>query len=205
MSQKIQIEAKQRVEVGKGNTRKICLLEGLVPGVVYGLNKENSNIYLDEKVINLAMKKPEFHSHIIDLVIDGKSEQVVLKDSHIHPDKGYVRHVDFFRVKSDAVVKMSVPLAFLGESTAPGVKAGGIATHLFTSVEIKCLPSLLPENIEVDVAKIKLDGKVHLSELKLPKGVELATKISADNDAAVFVIHGTRSSSSADDSDDASE
>jgi large subunit ribosomal protein L25 len=199
MSHTIQMAAKQRTEVGRGNTRKICREQGLVPGIIYGADKENLNIYLVAKDINHAMQKPEFYANIINLDVDGKKETVVLKDSQIHPDKGDIRHIDFMRIKSNEAMKISIPLVFIGEDKAPGVKAGGIATHLETSVEIKCLPKELPEKIEVDVSKIKLDGKVHLSELVLPKGVELSHKASGDHDSAVFVIHSTRNSVAEDD------
>ena len=203
MSQTIEMAAQARTEVGRGNTRSVCREKGLVPGVIYGAGKDNVNIYLIAKDINHAMQKPEFYANIISLDVDGTKETVVLKDSQIHPDKGYVRHIDFLRIKSNEVMKMAVPLVFVGEDKAPGVKSGGIATHLETTVEVKCLPAALPEKIEVDVAKLKLDSKVHLSDLVLPKGVELANKIADDNDAAVFAIHSTRNSTS--DDDNASE
>lgn len=200
MSQIIQMAAKERTETGRGNTRKVCREQGLVPGVIYGAEKENINIYLVAKDINHAMKKSETYSHIIDLDIEGKKESVFLKDSQIHPNTGDVRHIDFLRVKTNEAMKISVPLVFVGEDKSVGVKAGGVATHLETTVEVKCLPANLPEKIEVDVSKVSLDGKVHLSDLSLPKGVELATKLGSDNDAAVFVIHSTRNSVSDDES-----
>ena len=88
---------------------------------------------------------------------------------------------------------------FVGEDKSPGVKAGGVATHLLTEIEVKCLPADLPESISVDVSSLNLGGKAHISEIKLPKGVELTSHVDADNDQAIITIHEPRSSVESDD------
>ncbi|MBT4884539.1 MAG: 50S ribosomal protein L25/general stress protein Ctc [Legionellales bacterium] len=198
MSQVLEMTAINRNEVGRGETRALCKKRGLVPAVIYGAGKDNQNIYLNAKEINHAMQKSEFYSHIIELDVDGNKEQVMLKDSQIHPNKGTTVHVDFFRIDSSSAIKISLPLIFDGEDTAPGVKAGGVVTHLLTELEVKCLPADLPVSIHVDVASLDLGGKVHLSEVKLPKGVEFTAHVNADHDPTIITIHEPRASSSDD-------
>ncbi len=198
MSKVLEMTAVMRSEVGRGQTRSLCKKRGLVPAVIYGAGKDNQNIYLIAKEINHAMQKSEFYSHIIDLDVDGNKEQVMLKDSQIHPNKGTTVHVDFFRIDSASAIKISLPLIFDGEDTAPGVKAGGIVTHLLTELEVKCLPADLPGSIHVDVASLNLGGKVHLSEVKLPKGVEFTAHVDADHDPAIITILEARAAASDD-------
>jgi len=199
MSQILEMTAIKRGEVGRGETRTICKAKGLVPAVIYGAGKDNQNIYVNAKEINHAMQKPEFYSHIIDLDVDGSKEQVMLKDSQIHPNKGTAVHLDFYRIDSSSAIKIYLPLVFVGEDKSPGVKAGGVATHLLTEIEVKCLPADLPESISVDVSSLNLGGKAHISEIKLPKGVELTAHVDADNDQAIITIHEPRSSVESDD------
>lgn len=115
-----------------------------------------------------------FYAHILTLVIDGKKNQVVLKDLQRHPaNDNKIIHADFLRIDAKHEMTMTIPLHFINEEKAVGVKAGGQIAHLMTEVEITCLPKDLPEYIEVDTAKLGMDEYIHLSELKLPKGVSL--------------------------------
>lgn len=113
-----------------------------------------------------------------------------MKDVQRHPFKPRILHMDFMRVGKQKIV-MHVPLHFLGADIAPGVKTGGgIVSHVMTSVDVRCLPADLPEYIEVDLSTLELDEAVHLSQLKLPKGVELVALAHApDHDLPVANIH----------------
>jgi large subunit ribosomal protein L25 len=131
-----------------------------------------------------------FYSHILNLKVDGKSEQVILKDLQRHPAKPLVIHADFQRVSADTKLRTSVPLHFIGEDTAPGIKMGGAVSHYMTSVEIICLPKDLPEFINVEMSEMGIGDSVHLSELKLPEGVEIpALAQSEAQDALVVSLH----------------
>ena len=126
----------------------------------------------------MALENEAVYSSILSLSIDGKAIQVVLKDLQRHPFKSRVLHADFLRINANEKLTMSVPLHFLGEDVAPGVKEGaGMISHLMTELEIKCLPANLPEYIEVDISTLQLDHALHLSDIKLPNGVELAHAI----------------------------
>jgi len=201
MSQVLEMAAMARQEVGRGETRTICKREGYVPGVVYGAAKENSNIYLIAKDINHALQKPAFHSHMIHLSVNGKKELVMLKDVHIHPNKGTAMHVDFMRITANEAIKIALPLVFSGEDKAPGAKAGGVVTHQLTELLIKCKPADLPEHISVDAGKLALGASLHVSDIKLPKGVSLVHPVDSDHDPAVISIHETRVTSTEETSD----
>nr|NKB47421.1 50S ribosomal protein L25 [Legionellales bacterium] len=134
-----------------------------------------------------------FFSSILQLTLEGKTQKVVLKELQRHPYKPSVLHFDLQRVTGDQILTMSIPLHFLNEDNAPGVKDGGTITHTMTSVDIKCAAKNLPEYIEMDLAELALDQTYHLSDIQLPKGVELTTDLSdPTHDTPVVSIHKAR-------------
>lgn len=183
-----EIPAQSRSVKGKGASRRLRRTEDSVPGIVYGADKEAQPITVDHNYLIKALEHEAFYSHILTLKLDGKSEKVVLKDLQRHPFKPRVLHLDLLRVSAKDPLVMRVPLHFMGEDAAPGVTAGGTVSHLLNDVEVKCLPANLPEYIEVDLSKLELDETLHLSHLKLPKGVELVALLH-DDDRSVASIH----------------
>jgi large subunit ribosomal protein L25 len=114
-----------------------------------------------------------------------------LKDVQRHPFKNAIMHIDFQRVEENEKIRISIPLHFKGAAVSPGVKSqGGIVSHLRTEVELACLPKDLPEFIEVDISGLSLNESIHLSQLKIPPGVQLVDL--AKEDAAVVAIHSPR-------------
>lgn len=182
-----ELEADVRADVGKGASRRLRHSDK-VPAVVYGANETSTALTLDHKKVLHALSHEAFYSHILTLKIGNKIEKVILKDVQRHPAKPRITHMDFQRVRADQKIHMHVPLHFIGEEKALGVTKGGLCSHLMTDIEISCLPADLPEFIEVDVAQLDLDQSLHLSELKLPKGVELAHSTEG-HDQAVISIH----------------
>jgi large subunit ribosomal protein L25 len=116
---------------------------------------------------------------------------VILKDVQRDPAKPRIAHVDFLRVRADQKLNMNVPLHFKGAENAPGTKEGGVFSHLMNDVEVSCLPANLPEYIEVDISDMALNQTLHLSDLKLPKGVELVAFAHGqeEHDHPVVSIH----------------
>lgn len=168
----IEISASARKLQGTGASRRLRIA-GRVPGIVYGGGKEAQAIELDHNTIYHQLAREAFHSSILNLMLDGKKEQVLLRDVQMHPYKPLVLHVDFQRVDPKQKVHMKVPLHFINADIAPGVKlSSGIVSHVMTEIEISCLPGNLPEYIEVDLASLALGHSIHVSDLKLPKGVE---------------------------------
>lgn len=190
MSNDFIIQGEPRDSFGKSLSRKLRR-EGRVPAVVYGAGKEPASISLDHKEISNALNNEAFYSHILTLKISGKKagEKIVLKDLQRHPYKTSIIHVDFLRVSAKEKLTMKVPLHFLNEEVAPGVKEeGGVVNKLSTEVEVSCLPADLPEFIEVDIAELKLNETLHLSNITLPEGVELVA-LSHEDDQAIISIH----------------
>ncbi len=191
MSNQFELAIELRQEIGKASARRMRRLDNRVPGIVYGAGKESTPIMVDFFNLSNALKNEAFYSHILTLKLDGKEEKVVLKDLQRHPYKPVILHVDFQRISATEKLYMTVPLHFKGEDIAPGVKIdGGVVSHLMNEVEIRCLPADLPEYIEVDASNLGMDETIHLSELKLPKGVEIvALTHGKEADQAVVSIH----------------
>ena len=188
MAKEFKIQATVRQDVGKGASRRLRGAEQ-VPAIVYGIGKESQTITLNHKMMMRALEDESFYARILDLEIDGKTEKVVLKDLQRHPYKPRLTHVDFLRISEAEKLTMLIPLHFMGEDVAPGVKIdGGIVSHLLSEATVRCLPKHLPEFITVDVSQLNLNQTVHLSNLQLPPGVELVNLIHGE-DKPVVTIH----------------
>jgi len=192
MKENFEIEAVSRDLQGKGASRRLRR-EGLVPGIIYGGDKAPEMIATRHNELQQHLEHEAFYSHILTVKVDGKSQRVVLKDLQRHPAKPFIQHLDLLRVAESDRIKMNVPLHFLNEDTAPGVKAGGKVSHTLTDVEIICEAGDLPEYIEVDLAGMELGDTVHLSDLQLPKGVEIPALTHGDeHDTGVVAVHAPK-------------
>jgi large subunit ribosomal protein L25 len=198
----ISINAVKRDVKGTGASRR-ARRAGQVPGVVYGGGEAAVNLSLDHKELFLQFRHEAFHASILDLILDGKKESVLLRDYQMHPVRNTIQHIDFQRVSANEKIHVKVPFHFLHEDTAPGVKiGGGIVAHILTEAEVSCLPKDLPEFIEVDLGALEMGQSVHLSQINLPKGIEFVALVHG-NDAAVAAIAKTRGGVSDDATDDA--
>jgi len=148
--------------------------DGKLPGIVYGGKGEPIAIEMDHNPIFLALKVESFHASILKLELDGKSEQVLLRDFQMHPFKAQVLHIDFQRVEADQLLHKKVPLHFVGQDISPAVKLdAAMVSHVLNELEISCLPKDLPEFIEVDLSKLTVGHSVHVKDITLPAGVSL--------------------------------
>lgn len=190
MSEDFVLNAEARSDLGKGASRRLRRLADLVPGIVYGGTKQPTNISIVHKDLVKHLDNEAFYSHIISLNIGGKAENVILKDLQRHPAKTQILHVDFLRVSKSTKLHTNVPLHFINEATSKGVKLqGGKIVHNLVQLDIACLPADLPEFIEVDLAEVEVGQILHISDLKLPKGVtSVALGQGADHDLAVVTI-----------------
>ena len=183
----IEISATARTLQGTGASRRLRRT-GRIPAVIYGAGKDAVAIELDHKEVFYKLKNESFHATILKLNLDGKGEQVLLRDYQMHPFRPVVMHVDFQRVNPKEKIHMKVPLHFANAENAPGVKlSAGIVSHIITEVDVACLPKDLPEFIEVDLANLAAGHSIHLSELKLGKGIELIP-LTKGEDLAVATI-----------------
>lgn len=187
---KFEIEATLRDVKGKGASRRLRRQEK-VPGVVYGGGKPAQNLMFDHNKMSKALGHEAFYSHILSLKTNDEAEKVILKDVQRHPYKPRILHVDFQRVRADEKLHMNVPLHFIGGDKAQGVKDGGLISHIESDIEVSCFPDNLPEYIELDISNMQLNDIMHISDLKLPEGVE-SVALSHEDDKPLVSIHMPR-------------
>lgn len=183
-----ELNAVKREEMGTGASRRLRHADKL-PGVIYGGEKAAQSIVLDHNPVYYALKDEAFHSGLLNLVVDGKKEVVMVRDFQMHPYKQQVMHIDFQRVDMNQPMHVFVPLHFLNADESPAVKNDGARiTHVLNDVEILSLPANFPHFIEVDLSKIEAGGAVHLSDLKVPKGVEITALVRGDNSTVALAV-----------------
>jgi large subunit ribosomal protein L25 len=184
-----EFDAEPRNDAGKGASRRLRRA-GLVPGVIYGGHADPEMISVAHHELIQHLEQESFYSHILDVNVGGNRQQVVLKDLQRHPSKPFILHLDLQRVSADEKIKVQVPLHFINENKAIGVKRGGVVSHHMADVEISCLPKHLPEFIEIDVTALDQGDSIHLSEILLPEGVELTALAAEDaEDKIVVSVH----------------
>lgn len=192
----MKVVAFPRAEQGTGASRRLRNA-GMTPGIIYGGNSDPMAIKLDHNALFHALRREAFHSSILDMEIEGRTEKVLLRDYQMHAYKQIVMHVDFQRVSADQPIHVKVPLHFLNEDTAVAVKqSGGAIHHAVSELDITCLPGDLPEFIEVDLANLDVGQTLHLSDLKLPKGV---SAVSSDASMAIATASAPSAAPASDD------
>ena len=178
-------------EQGKGTSSSRRLRRsGFVPGIIYGAGKETISLTIDHNQLLRKLNVDNFLSSIISIQINDKKEDVLIKDIQVHPSKQQVMHLDFLRIKSDEIIRVSVPVIFLNEESAIGVKLeGGTVTPLMNEIEVSCLPKNLPENLQIDIIDMKVDDMLYLEDIELPDGVEipLLTQEEPNNELVVAI------------------
>ena len=177
----MKVVAFERNLQGTGASRRLRN-SGKTPGIVYGAGAETQLVELDHNALWHALKKEVFHSSILELEVAGKSQQVLLRDVQYHPFRQLVLHVDFQRVDAKKKLHTKVPLHFMNQETNPAVKlSSAVISHVLNEIEIECLPSALPEFLEVDLATIEAGNSLHAKDIVLPAGVALVAHVDAEN------------------------
>jgi len=172
----IEVIAQTRKQQGTGASRRLRLV-GKVPGIIYGGKKPAVTIEIDHNELFHKLRNEKFHASILTLKLDDAPEPVLLRAVNMHPWKLQVQHIDFQRVSADEKIHMKVPLHFVNAEVSPAVKvSGGIVSHIMNELAIRCLPADLPEFIQVDLSELTVGHSMHVRDLVLPKGVELALK-----------------------------
>ena len=188
-----EIAAQGRTDQGKGASRRLRRA-GQVPAVVYGAGAAPQNIQFEHNTLALAARNEWFTSSILDLLVDGNRQKVLLRDVQKHPFKPQLLHLDFLRVNENEAIRVRVPLHFLNQEKSPAGKMSGVViSHNLTEVEISCLPKDLPEYLEIDLVELKLGDIVHVSDIKLPAGVEIPElKLGKEHDHPVVTAQEIR-------------
>ncbi|MDJ0794919.1 MAG: 50S ribosomal protein L25/general stress protein Ctc [Woeseiaceae bacterium] len=173
MSDKFDLIADIREDQGKGASRRLRH-KGLVPAIIYGAGRPPRALTFDHNKVIRQLENESFYSSVLNIKVGEKSQAAILKDVQRHPSRALIMHMDFQRIVEDQEIKMLVPIHFLGEDVAKGVKlGGGKVMHLLNEIEVVCLPKDLPEYIDIDVSELELDEMIKLSEISLPKGVSI--------------------------------
>jgi len=193
MSEQVSLAASERQSEGKSANRNLRR-SGYIPGVLYGGKEEPKKISIMEKDIVKATEIAGFATQILQISIEGKDVDVVVKEIQRHPATSRVLHADFMRVDPDSKITLVVPIRTLNDESCIGVKvSGGQVNHLINDIEISCLASNLPEYLEIDVQEMDVGDTVSLSEIKLPEGVEITIlQQDEDRDQAVVSVTETR-------------
>jgi large subunit ribosomal protein L25 len=188
-----EITAERRADQGKGASRRLRRA-GMVPAVVYGAGQAAENIQFDHLRLSLAAKNDWFSSAILDLLVDGNRQKVLLRDLQKHPVKPQLLHLDFLRIDETKPVRVYVTIRFLNKEKSPAAKTSGVViSHTITEVEVSCLPKDLPEHIDLDLGELALGDVLHLSDLKLPAGVEIPElKLGKEYDHTIVSAQAVR-------------
>ena len=190
MSEQFDLIAEIREDQGKGASRRLRR-EGKVPAIIYGAGRPPRQLAFDHNRVIQQLENESFYSSVLNIKVGDKSQAAIVKDIQRHPSRRLIMHMDFQRIVEDEKIRMNVPIHFINEDIAVGVKQGGGAvSHLMNDVEVSCLPRDLPEYFEVDVAGLGLNEMLHLSDLKLPEGVEIPELAQGpEHDHAIVSIH----------------
>ncbi len=188
-----EITAERRTDQGKGASRRLRRA-GKVPAIVYGAGRDAENIQFDHLKLSLAARNEWFASSILDLLVDGNRQKVLLRDVQKHPVKPQLLHLDFLRIDEAKPIRVYVSIRFLNQEKSPAAKTSGVViSHNQTEVEVSCLPKDLPEHIDLDLSELKLGDVVHMSDLKLPAGVEIPElKLGREYDHTVVSAQAVR-------------
>ena len=169
----IEFKATKRDAQGTGASRRLRHA-GQVPGIIYGGAADALAITMDHNELYHLLRKEAFHASVLSIEVDGAKQNAVLRDVQWHPFKQQVLHLDFQRIAAGEKMHLKVPLHFVGADVAPAVKLGGcMISHTINEIDVECLPKDLPEFVEVDLSALEVGQSVHVSQLKLPAGVEL--------------------------------
>jgi large subunit ribosomal protein L25 len=185
------IGADLREMQGKGASRRLRH-KGKVPAILYGGHKDPQALILDQQNLLTMISSEKFYSSIVQLKIEEKLHEAIVKDVQMHPARNVVVHVDLQRVLENEAIRIHLPIHFRNETVSPGVKLqGGIVSHMLADVEVTCLPKDLPEFLEVDLAAMNLNETKFLADIPLPAGVVLTDLVHGKN-RPVVSIHAPR-------------
>ena len=187
MKAAFELAGEPRAQLGRTSARRLRKA-GKVPAIMYGGGEAPESLVLDHNTLKHQMAREAFYTSILTLKLGAKAQQVVVKAVERHPARPIIMHMDFQRVREDVEITLNVPIHFLNEAEAKGVKdQGGVVNHILTDVEVRCLPRYLPEYLEIDVTPLELNQMFHLSDIKLPEGVTLVALAHGDDQPLVAV------------------
>jgi large subunit ribosomal protein L25 len=188
MAKEFDLIADYREDQGKGASRRLRH-QGRVPAIIYGAGRPPRPITFDHNKVMHQLENESFYSSILNVKVGEKRQAAIVKDIQRHPSKRQIMHLDLQRIVEDQAIKMNVPIHYLGEEDAPGVRdGGGTVTKMVNDVEITCLPKDLPEYLELDISHLELDEMMYITDVKLPEGVEIVGLAQAEDEQAQPIV-----------------
>jgi len=188
MAKEFDLIADFREEQGKGASRRLRHT-GKVPAIIYGAGRPARSITFDHNEVIQQLENESFYSSILNVKVGDKNQAAILKDVQRHPAKRLIMHIDLQRIVEDQAIKMNVPIHYLGEEEAVGVREdGGTVTKMVNDVEITCLPKDLPEYLELDISHLGLDEMMYITDIKMPEGVEIVGLAQAEEEQAQPIV-----------------
>ena len=186
----LEFNANKRDGQGTGASRRLRRT-GRVPGILYGGGATPQPIDIDHNELFQLLRKEAFYSSVLNVNLDGKKEMCLLRDVQRHPYRPVILHADFQRVDATHKLHQKVPLHFINAEICPGVKlSGGMVQHVMSDLDVRCLAQDLPTFIEVDLKDLASGHSLHVSEIKLPAGVEVVLHKGEDPVVATVIVRG---------------
>ena len=184
----IDLHGELRDESGKRAARR-ARRAGQAPAVLYGGGRPARMLSFPAEALARRLEDPTFRSRVLNIRVGSKSQPAIVKEVHRHPARNEVLHLDLQRVRDEEAIRMAVPIMLLNAEHSPGVKMGGSVSHLLTELHVVCLPRHLPEQIEVDLSEVELDGMLHISDLTLSGEIDINERVHGTADHPVVSIH----------------
>lgn len=184
MSKAYTLKAETRERVGKGSSRHLRR-NGLIPAVIYGDKQPPIAIALPYKEVFYKIHGGAFFTTVATIEIGNEKIQVLPTDYQLDPVRDFPMHVDFLRVTAKSVVNVNIPVHFVNEEAAPGIKTGGVLNIVRHEVEFSVPANNIPEAITVDLTGYEVGDSIHISSIKLPEGVSPLIK---DRDFTIATI-----------------
>ncbi len=206
MKEDFDLIAELREDQGKGASRRLRH-ENKVPAIIYGGGRKPRMLAFDHNRVVQQLSHESFFSSILNIKVGDKSQAAIIKDVQRHPAKNRIMHMDFQRIVAGEKIRMNVPIHYINADIAVGVKqGGGSVSQLMSDVEVSCLPKDLPEYFEVDIAELALDDMLHISDIKLPSGVEIPELAQGpEHDHPIVAIHVIKAAPIEEDEEEAGE
>jgi len=184
MAKPVVIEASVRERGGKGAARA-TRRAGRVPAVIYGDKQEPLLVSFGYQELMKHVQTGRLMSTLVDIDVNGDKTRAIARDIQFEPVRDFLQHVDFLRLGKGARITVEVSCNFLNEEECPGLTRGGALNVVRYEIELNCLASDIPEEIDIDLTGLDIGDGVHASDLKLPEGSELTI---TDRDFTICTI-----------------
>ena len=158
-----------RDRVGGGASRAMRR-ENMIPGVLYGADKENVHLAVDPRDVVKGLNTTGFYAKLYEIKVGKETERVLVRDVQMHPVTDQPIHIDFVRMKKGAKTHVNIPVHFKNEEKCPGVKRGGVLNVVMHSLELTCSVDNIPEEIIVDLGELNIGDSIHTADVTMPEG-----------------------------------